>query len=58
MFPDELVARFAARPVVDFAHGLCEPHGPHNAVGLDTRKAHAIACRVARVRGGIVAPPD
>ena len=58
MFPDELEARFAACPVVYFAYGLCEPHGPHNALGLDTLKAHAIACRVARARGGIVAPPD
>ena len=58
MFPDELEARFAACPVVYFAYGLCEPHGPHNALGLDTLKAHAIACRVASTRGGIVAPPD
>lgn len=58
MFPDELEAQFAACPVVYFAYGLCEPHGPHNALGLDTLKAHAIACRVARARGGIVAPPD
>jgi creatinine amidohydrolase/Fe(II)-dependent formamide hydrolase-like protein len=58
MFPDELEARFAACPAVYFAYGLCEPHGPHNVVGLDTLKAHAIACRVARARGGIVAPPD
>ena len=41
--------------MVYFAYGLCEPHGPHNALGLDTLKAHAIACRVARARGGIVA---
>jgi creatinine amidohydrolase len=58
MFPDELEARFAACPVVYFAYGLCEPHGPQNALGLDTLKAHAIACRVARACGGIVAPPD
>ena len=58
MFPDELEARFAACPVVYFAYGLCEPHGPQNAVGLDALKAHAIACRAARAHGGIVAPPD
>ncbi len=58
MFPDELEAAFAARPGVYFASGLCEPHGPHNAVGLDALKAHAIACRAAHLGGGIVAPPD
>jgi creatinine amidohydrolase len=58
MFPDELEERFAACPVVYFAYGLCEPHGPQNALGLDALKAHAIACRAARAGGGIVAPPD
>ena len=58
MFPDELEAAFAACPLVYFTYGLCEPHGPQNAVGLDSLKAHAIACRAAHVHGGIVAPPD
>ena len=58
MFPDELEAAFAVCPVVYFAYGLCEPHGPQNAVGLDALKAHGIACRAARTHGGIVAPPD
>jgi creatinine amidohydrolase len=58
MFPDQLEAAFRACPLVYFAYGLCEPHGPHNAVGLDTLKAHAIACRAAEAHGGIVAPPD
>ena len=58
MFPDELERAFAACPVVYFAYGLCEPHGPQNAVGLDALKAHAIACAAAREHGGIVAPPD
>src|SRR5215831_11393881 len=58
MFPDELEQRFQDCPVVYFAYGLCEPHGPQNAVGLDTLKAHAIACRAAQTHGGIVAPPD
>lgn len=58
MFPDELEAAFAACPVVYFAYGLCEPHGPQNAVGLDALKAHGIACRTAHAHGGIVAPPD
>jgi creatinine amidohydrolase len=58
MFPDQLEAAFAARPIVYFAYGLCEPHGAQNAVGLDSLKAHAIACAAATEYGGIVAPPD
>jgi len=58
MFPDELEAAFAASPVVYFPYGLCEPHGPQCAVGLDALKAHGIACAAAREHGGIVAPPD
>lgn len=58
MFPDELEAAFAACPLVYFAYGLCEPHGPHNTLGLDALKAHAISCATARAHGGIVAPPD
>jgi creatinine amidohydrolase len=58
MFPDELEAAFAACPAVYFPYGLCEPHGPHCAVGLDALKAHGIACEAARKHGGIVAPPD
>jgi creatinine amidohydrolase len=58
MFPDQLERRFAAWPVLYQTYGLCEPHGPQNALGLDALKAHAIACLAARRRGGIVAPPD
>ena len=58
MFPDELEAAFEECPIVYFCYGLCEPHGPQNAVGLDTLKAHGIACQTAREYGGIVAPPD
>jgi len=58
MFPDELERAFAECPLVYFPYGLCEPHGPHNAVGLDALKAHAICCAAARAHGGIVAPPD
>ena len=58
MFPDELEGAFAERPAAYLAYGLCEPHGPQNTLGLDALKAHAIACRVARSVGGIVAPPD
>ncbi|MDP6115439.1 MAG: creatininase family protein, partial [Planctomycetota bacterium] len=58
MFRDELEAAFADCPVVYFPYGLCEPHGPQCAVGLDGLKAHGIACTAARAHGGIVAPPD
>ncbi|HVT59841.1 MAG TPA: creatininase family protein [Thermoanaerobaculia bacterium] len=58
MFPDELEAAFAACPAVYFAYGLCEPHGPQNALGLDALKAHGLLVRTAREHGGIVAPPD
>lgn len=58
MFPDELEQAFLEMPVVYFTYGLCEPHGPQNAVGLDELKAHAIAVRAAQQHGGIVAPPD
>lgn len=58
MFRDELDAAFKACPTAYFAYGLCEPHGPQNAVGLDALKAHAICVRSAHAHGGIVAPPD
>jgi len=58
MFPDELDAAIAACPVVYFAYGMCEPHGPQNAIGLDILKAHAICCESAKANGGIVAPAD
>lgn len=55
---DQLEAAFAACPAAWFAYGLCEPHGPCCAVGLDGLKAHGLAVRAARRHGGIVAPPD
>jgi creatinine amidohydrolase len=58
MFPDQLEAAFKECPVVYYTYGMCEPHGPHNAIGLDCLKAHAIACLTAQEHGGIVAPPD
>ncbi len=58
MFPDELEEAFAQCPLVYYTYGLCEPHGPQNAIGLDALKVHAIACEAARAHGGIVAPPD
>ncbi len=58
MFPDQLENAFSECPLVYLTYGLCEPHGPHNTLGLDELKAHAIACEAARAHGGIVAPPD
>lgn len=58
MFPDELEMAFDACPGVYFPYGLCEPHGPHNSLGLDALKAHGVCCRAAHLGGGIVAPPD
>jgi len=58
MFPDELEAAFAQTPLLFLPYGLCEPHGPACALGLDAIKAHQIACLAAREGGGIVAPPD
>lgn len=57
MFPEELQAALAETPLVYMPYGLCEPHGPHNAIGLDAIKAHELCLRAARVHGGIVAPP-
>lgn len=56
MFPDELEAAMARRPVVYLPLGLCELHGYGNAVGLDALNAEGIAVRAAQRDGGIVAP--
>ncbi|MEE2658943.1 MAG: creatininase family protein [Candidatus Latescibacterota bacterium] len=58
MFPHQLEVAFGACPGLYFPYGLCEPHGPQNALGLDGLKAHGILVRLAREHGGIVAPPD
>ena len=58
MFPDQLEEAFAEKPVVYYTYGLCEPHGPQNAVGLDGLKARRIAIETAHAFGGIVAPAD
>lgn len=57
MFPDELQEAQRHCPLVYLPLGLCEPHGPHNAIGLDAIKAHEICQLAAREHGGIVAPP-
>ncbi len=58
MFPDQLEAAFAEVPLLYLPFGLCEPHGPHNVLGLDALKAHGLCVRAAQTGGGIVAPPD
>jgi creatinine amidohydrolase len=58
MFPDELEAAFLKSPIVYLPYGICEPHGPHCALGLDGLKANGLCCAAARAHGGIVAPPD
>ena len=58
MFSDELEAAFEECPIAYLPYGLCEPHGPQNAVGMDAIRAHGTLCRVARTFGGIVAPPE
>lgn len=59
MYPDELEQAFEECPLVYFPYGLCEPHGPHCALGLDGLKAYAVACRVAREGGSLQAvQPD
>ena len=57
MFPDELEAALEACPMVYLPYGLCEPHGWHNAVGMDAIRAHECSCQAAQEHGGIVAPP-
>jgi creatinine amidohydrolase len=56
MFPDELETAFAECPVAWLPYGLCEPHGPQNAVGMDAIRAHEYLLRAAASFGGIVAP--
>lgn len=57
MFPDELEAAKSACPLVYLTYGLCEPHGPQNALGMDALRPHGVACRAAWESGGVVAPP-
>lgn len=56
LFPDAFLARLRACPVVFVPFGLCEPHGPIAALGLDLVKARALCERAAQRLGGIVAP--
>ncbi|MBD3181643.1 hypothetical protein GF312_05070 [Candidatus Poribacteria bacterium] len=56
MFPDELESAIEEHPIVYLPYGLCEPHGPQNALGMDALRAHSASCLAAHKYGGIVAP--
>jgi creatinine amidohydrolase len=58
MFPDELESAFRECPVAYLPYGLCEPHGPQSALGMDALRAHNVLRRTAQEYGGIVAPPE
>lgn len=57
LLPREFRERMAALPVVYLPLGTVEWHGEHNALGLDSLKAHALCVRAADRAGGIVHPP-
>jgi creatinine amidohydrolase len=58
MFPAEFRVAFEALPVVFLPLGTVEWHGEHNALGLDSLKAHALCVNAARLAGGgVVHPP-
>ena len=57
MLPREFRTAMAKLPVVFLPLGTVEWHGEHNALGLDSLKAHALCVRAARQAGGIVHPP-
>jgi creatinine amidohydrolase len=58
LLPREFRVAFAALPVVFLPLGTVEWHGEHNALGLDSVKAHALCCIAAqKAGGGIVHPP-
>ncbi len=57
LLPVEFRAAFTHLPVVFLPLGTVEWHGEHNALGLDSLKAHALCIRAAQKAGGIVHPP-
>ena len=56
MFPDELEAAVAEFPIVYMPYGLCEPHGPQNALGCDALRPAGAMRTAAEEYGGIVMP--
>jgi creatinine amidohydrolase len=58
MLPAEFRAAVETLPVVFLPLGTVEWHGEHNALGLDSLKAHALCVNAARLAGGgVVHPP-
>lgn len=58
MFPEEFRKAQAALPIAFLPLGVVEWHGEHNALGLDSLKAHELCVRAALAAdGGIVHPP-
>jgi len=57
MLPWEFRKTFDELPVVYLPLGTVEWHGEHNALGLDSIKAHALCIHAARKSGGVVHPP-
>ena len=58
LLPAEFRTRMASLPVVFLPLGTVEWHGEHNALGLDSLKAHALLVRTALAAGGgVVHPP-
>ena len=58
LLPVEYRAAVEALPVVFLPLGTVEWHGEHNAIGLDSLKAHQLCVMAARqAGGGVVHPP-
>ena len=57
LLPAEFRATMQRLPAVYLPLGTVEWHGEHNALGLDSLKAHALCVRAAQRSGGVVHPP-
>lgn len=58
LLPQEFRVRMESLPVVFLPLGTVEWHGEHNALGLDSIKAHSLCIQAAqRAGGGVVHPP-
>jgi len=55
--PAQVVEQRNACPVAYLPIGTIEWHGPHNPLGLDTLKIHALLIECAKEIGGLVFPP-
>lgn len=57
MRPDQIEAVLRERPIAYLPWGSHEWHGPQNAIGLDTIKAHHQCLALCARTGGVVLPP-